>query len=97
MYYYCDVIACLIQGCRIIHTVTWLFLGYGFLFQMNVKNFEKQIGQAERRTHNLLHCSQMSYPLRYRGTCCSVLKMTQHATTLTILAEPCQLYSLITI
>ena len=31
MYYYCDVIACLIQGCRIIHTVTWLFLGYGFL------------------------------------------------------------------
>ena len=31
MYYYCDVIACLIQICRIMHIVTWLFLGYGFL------------------------------------------------------------------
>ena len=33
MHYYCDFIAYLIQGYRIMHTVTWLFLGYGFLTQ----------------------------------------------------------------
>ena len=30
---------------------------------MKVKNFEKQIGDAKRRTHNLSLCSEMSYHL----------------------------------
>ena len=46
MYYYCDVIACLIQGCRIMHTVTWLFLGYGFL-TIVIRNTENYLLQTE--------------------------------------------------
>ena len=36
MYYYCDVTACFIHGYRIMHTVTWLFLGYGFLMMRQI-------------------------------------------------------------